>query len=827
MTRNQNHSSILQPLQQSKSDIFALQEQLTPLLTSLATKNIGEVYDSLSGLDADLKQIYQELEHPVLKMATVGTTSAGKSTFVNGILGEYLAPTDPDEKSVGILKITSASNWSIQTHPNTPETDHLNSVLEICQFLDKAMERTKDQPIIPIFTVKGPLYPLTPRHEFMEITGGQVNLQILDLPGLRNADQDVKNFKIIQNQVGQSFCVVLLDMTKMFSKEEKIKLLQELKETVRDLGGDTTTMIFIANKIDSYTTQDLKNSPLSERLTKAKKEICSYLEKSLDEFILLPFSAQLYCNATSILKHSLEENEKAQPLRKALIDDTSFRWVQMLIEYSLQVTLPEEKKEEIKNLWRKIDDDLDKEEPSDFLDLTNAAKYALMASGHGLFWQSLAERFSKKSSQLLVFPITNQPLKKLRITLGKLLALSKIQQKTSLEQLEDMLSNLNQLKEATLSQLDVHNQKLEKKLNRLEQLLQFKDLTQDASEKDKQEKFDESLEFNEILIDIFDGDTKSYPNLMTVRNVTGQIKGEIFENILIPFTTFLKQKKTISELNALFTKLFGEELTKELTDKYEHLKDTDYHNLHGKTHVYVSGQRDDMAKKLNAVLEPLVGIHVAIRRGLNRVAERKLKTSADLIGNEIASFLISHASNIWKQIIEDLQTSSLLPTEDIELLPTILNSPNLEQSISIDDILFFQDPILSKNKDIRVIDGYRTVEGSCFDSSEPKYTTKNLTTIRLPTPEEIQENMLGGLDRERNALFERLGTCLKKSTTLAFDDLKINLEKYFSFLEQTIERRKQELSEETVQTVDFWANIQSKTTILDHQIQNTQQKILQ
>jgi len=45
------------------------------------------------------------LERPRLVVATFGTTSAGKSTIVNALVGRRIAPIENGEMSAGILKI--------------------------------------------------------------------------------------------------------------------------------------------------------------------------------------------------------------------------------------------------------------------------------------------------------------------------------------------------------------------------------------------------------------------------------------------------------------------------------------------------------------------------------------------------------------------------------------------------------------------------------------------------------------------------------------------------------------------------------------------------
>lgn len=47
----------------------------------------------------------QGLENPVLSIAMVGTTSAGKSTIVNALSGRKVAPMERKETSAGVLRL--------------------------------------------------------------------------------------------------------------------------------------------------------------------------------------------------------------------------------------------------------------------------------------------------------------------------------------------------------------------------------------------------------------------------------------------------------------------------------------------------------------------------------------------------------------------------------------------------------------------------------------------------------------------------------------------------------------------------------------------------
>ena len=55
---------------------------------------------------AEADKTVKSLSNPYITIATVGTTSSGKSTILNAMIGRDIAPSDVDEMSAGILTFT-------------------------------------------------------------------------------------------------------------------------------------------------------------------------------------------------------------------------------------------------------------------------------------------------------------------------------------------------------------------------------------------------------------------------------------------------------------------------------------------------------------------------------------------------------------------------------------------------------------------------------------------------------------------------------------------------------------------------------------------------
>ena len=72
----------------------------------------GNLAESFNETDSLLTEGVQRLEKPSLSIATIGTTSSGKSTLVNSLIGHRLAPMEAGEMSSGILRFTHTDKGS-------------------------------------------------------------------------------------------------------------------------------------------------------------------------------------------------------------------------------------------------------------------------------------------------------------------------------------------------------------------------------------------------------------------------------------------------------------------------------------------------------------------------------------------------------------------------------------------------------------------------------------------------------------------------------------------------------------------------------------------
>lgn len=65
----------------------------------------------------EFQQVYEEavrrLEKPTFRIATIGTTSSGKSTIVNALIGRRIAPIESGEMSAGVLTLRHSEEYRL------------------------------------------------------------------------------------------------------------------------------------------------------------------------------------------------------------------------------------------------------------------------------------------------------------------------------------------------------------------------------------------------------------------------------------------------------------------------------------------------------------------------------------------------------------------------------------------------------------------------------------------------------------------------------------------------------------------------------------------
>ncbi len=389
------------------STAVALLQQLGNALSDLVNSS-PDVFDD-PAIDSRLKDFRQAHEiatqrliNPSLSIATLGTTSSGKSTIVNALMGRRIALIEAGEMSGGVLTLRHSEDQKliIEATPDAPwETGEWAGLSdnELYEKIRGVMNtyhqcRKEKECIAPKITVAAPLFPA--RDVGLSGLPEGINIEFLDLPGLKSV-QDRANLAVIQPLVGKAFSLVALDYLQVDEKHRG-KLLEELKQVVSYLQGRTDSMIFILNRVDSRGSDDL---PVEVRLERLRIEIKDVLELA-DLPDVIPFNARLLYYAqcawgTTALNTASEVAPEVRSERlKAFFHDCA-----AIIRDKTSGD------RSLRDWFRQIDDNLQEGHLPDDYEMRRIMFYALEWSGGKALWTLIRTRIQESFSELVILPV--------------------------------------------------------------------------------------------------------------------------------------------------------------------------------------------------------------------------------------------------------------------------------------------------------------------------------------------------------------------------------------------------------------------------------------
>ncbi|MGM3306057.1 dynamin family protein [Anabaena sp. WFMT] len=359
------------------------------------------IKSALDGFLDAFEEAVERLENPSFRIATIGTTSSGKSTIVNALIGRKIAPIEAGEMSGGVLTLkhsqeskliiekTTDAAWETGEWTGLTNDDLYQRIRSVMHSYHEA--RQKREYVAPQITAYVPLLPAC--DPFLLGLPPGIGVELIDLPGLKSV-QDRANLATIQQQVNKAFSLVALDYMQIDNSHRK-RLLEELKKVVEYLQGRTDSMIFILNRVDQRGADDL---PLDVRINKLRAEIKEVL--SLPELPdVLPFNARLLyyaqCawGAGALNEPSTVEQKTRSQLLKAMFQDCAG-----------VIKLNVKENRDLKNWFRDVEDQVEDNEIIDDETMLKILIHSLEWSGGKELWRRFQVRVEESFDKLVIFP---------------------------------------------------------------------------------------------------------------------------------------------------------------------------------------------------------------------------------------------------------------------------------------------------------------------------------------------------------------------------------------------------------------------------------------
>ena len=380
------------------------------------------------------RESVNRLENPILSIATIGTTSSGKSTLVNALIGRKIAPIEAGEMSGGILtlrhsyehklviKDTDGATWPTGSSPGGLSDDDLYKRIRdgvMFPYHEKRKEKTIIAPQVTVFV---PLLPVGSQ-KLLGLPSG-LGFEIIDLPGLKSI-QDSDNLKVIQERVSKAFSLVVLDYLQVDDKHRE-RLLEELKKIVQYLQGRTDSMIFILNRVDMHNSDDI---PIEKRINKLQEEIKKVLSLKKEPDIL-PFSSQLlYYAQCAWGSVTLDQQSTVDKITRLNLLKGIFR------DVPIRKYIGDDNKE-LRSWFNNVEDQVLSGQDIDNSTMKQIVQYALKWSGGSNLWISLRARIQQSFPELVILPALIDVFDSYDALIDALKAIGKIRKIEKKEEIE-------------------------------------------------------------------------------------------------------------------------------------------------------------------------------------------------------------------------------------------------------------------------------------------------------------------------------------------------------------------------------------------------------
>lgn len=762
------------------------------------------------------QEAVQRLENPSFRIATLGTTSSGKSTIVNALIGRKIAPIDAEEMSGGVLTIKHSQEQKLviaETQDAAWDTGEWTGLSDedLYQRIRTAMHsyheaRKKREYVAPQVTAYVPILPAC-NASLLGLPNG-IGVELIDLPGLKSV-QDRTNLATIQKQVNKAFSLVALDYLQVDDQHRK-RLLEELKKVVEYLQGRTDSMIFILNRVDNRGSDDL---PLSERVDKLREEIKEVL--SLPELPdILPFNARLlYYAQCAWGSGSLHEPSNVDP--KTRLE----RLKALFIDCASTIEKNTDQNWDLDDWFNDVKRAVKRGQPIDDETMRKILDYSLEWSGGRELWDCFRKLVQESFAELVILPALLEVFDNYNVlsnNLDILIETRKIYNQEQVEQEKEKLAKVRQ-------DLQKNIKKIGKEFKS-----EIEQLKEDLKDNDPKSR----LKIKKYL------EKKYQKGFFMIIEAVAEVEGDLTKVLIVPVRDSLKNNQGTFELRDKLREITSPSLADDISKAYDNVSRR-LSKFSSESEYLVKRVRadDDQGKKELEHDERYVRLlYHTMKEAISVRAEFFLQGKAQQFEQALES-LVDEQVNSLKNCLSEKKFSSI----NLEEAANSILRKKLAQNLPTLPEKFFElpDAIKQNRSQQREVVGTKTEyetrtktenqestesyqDGSCFSSTKTRTKTRPVTIeyqeevtrdiyadieyveLFLPSPDLMAKQWLSGIEKGKSSLWDILCDWILKRLDYVSGIFEESVDEVTNLAERALQQQLTIIEDNFEQEKQFW-----------------------
>jgi len=767
------------------------------------------------------RQAYEEAEarlnNPNLVIATLGTTSSGKSTIVNALIGRKIAPIEAKEMSGGVLKIKHSKEFKLaiaETEEAAWETgiwenlDDLNIYNRVRNgvMIPYNQIRKQRECIAPQVTACVPILPANDP-SLLGLPEG-IGIEIIDLPGLKSI-QDKDNLKIIQEQVAKAFSLVALDYSQVDERHRK-RLLEELKQMVEYLQGRTDSMIFILNRVDLRGTDDF---PLEQRIEQLKLEIKEVL--ALEELPdIIPLSGQmLYYAQNAWGAIGITENSPVD-------SDTRLDFLTAMLEDCSKIIRSHTKEDRTLKRWfRDLEDRVEEREIIDDQSMRKILDLVYEWSGGKKLWECMGDRVNQSFSELVILPALIEVFQNYECFEKEIDVKLNIWKITELQELEEKKEDINRSAEKLKTEVENIRDRFCNELNFI--IEACKKDTPEARSKLLQKSF-----FSK----------KGVQGLSLFVDSVREVETDLNSQLIIPVRNAFEKDQGTYELEENLTEVITPPKAKAVSKAYDLVerKLSDFEQDNSGDWIKKVPETDlEGCRSLEHAERAVRSLYYAMRQAISSRAEFVLQGQAKKFEGGLQSLLDEYnqeLKNLCQQEISSLNLDEIIMAN----LAQIISQDSLKIP---EDIFVFSDDIeqnkTSKREKVGQSKTQETYqEGSCFKEEKTREVTKNVygnvnyIDLKLPSPKNMARQWSEGITTEKEKLWDILSQWIKENLDYVSEQCNDSINKAIEIAERAFKEQLQAIENDSLKQMEYYQRLEEEKKLVNEIFEQLKQEVI-